>query len=140
MDEKNIKMDKKTLENSFPAELNLKGNKPKTSFIISLIGGLTVLLVGGDRLIDLIRFGSYGTPDTGLDAALDLGFGLTFGILMVVGAIMLFRQPCRHKIWGAMVLVFSLLSIIGTAGGIVVGLLFGLIGGILAITWKPRGL
>lgn len=111
--------------------------RPTKSYYLSLIGGALVLLVGGDRLVDLILFGSYGTPDTGLDAALDLGIGLTCGILMVAGAIMLTRRPQGHKMWGAMVLVFSLLSIIGTAGGLFIGLLLGLIGGIMAIHWKP---
>ena len=111
--------------------------KLRIAFILSLIGGIIVLLVGGDRLIDLIRLGSYGGPDIGFDAALDLSFGLICGLLVVVGAIMLVKKPQRHKIWGAMVLVFSLLSIIGTAGGIFIGLLLGLVGGILGIIWKP---
>jgi len=59
------------------------------------------------------------------------------GLLMVVGAIILLRKPQQHKIWGAVVLVFSLLSIIGTAGGIFIGLLLGLVGGILGIVRKP---
>ena len=140
MNEKNAKMNKKPLEPSFPAELNSKGKKPTASFILSIVGGLAVLLVGAERLTDLILYGSHGGLDTGLDAALDLGFGLTCGLLIVVGAILLLRKPQYHKIWGAVVLIFSFLSIIGTAGGIFIGLLLGLIGGILAITWKPRGL
>jgi len=111
--------------------------RPTKSYYLSLIGGAFVLLVGGDRLVDLILFGSYGGPDTGFDAALDLGVGLMCGILMVTGAIMLSRRPQRHKMWGVLVLAVSLLSIIGTAGGLFIGLLLGLIGGIMAIHWKP---
>ena len=106
-------------------------------FALVLIGGIIVLLVGGDRLIELIRFGSYDGGGAGLDGALDLGFGMTCGLLMVVGAIMFSRKPQQHRIWGVMVLVSSILSIIGTAGGIFIGLLLGLIGGIWGILWKP---
>lgn len=104
--------------------------------ILSLIGGAIVLLVGGDRLMELINFGSY-PGGAGLDGALDLGFGMIFGLLMIAGAIMLFRKPQQHKIWGVTVLVFSLLSLVGTAGGAFIGLLLGLIGGILGIARKP---
>jgi hypothetical protein len=106
-------------------------------FILSLVGGIIVLLVGADRLIDIALFGSYGGADTGLDAALDVGFGMTCGLLMIGGSIMLFRRPQHHRIWGALVLIFSLLSIVGTAGGVFIGLLFGLIGSIYAIVSKP---
>jgi len=104
--------------------------------ILALIGGIIVLLVGLDRLMELIQFGSY-PGGAGLDGAIDLGFGMTCGLLMVVGAIMLSRKPQQHRMWGVIVLVFSLLSIVGTAGGIFIGLLFGLIGGIYAIVSKP---
>ena len=37
-----------------------------------------------------------------------------------------------------MILIFSLLSIFGSAmAGFGIGLILGLIGGILALTWKP---
>lgn len=57
--------------------------------------------------------------------------------LIVVGAVMLLRKPQQHKMCGAMVLVFSLLGIIGTAGGISIELLLGLVCGILGIVRKP---
>ena len=105
-------------------------------FILALIGGIIVLLVGVDRLMELINIGSY-PGGAGLDGALDLAFGMTCGLLMVVGAIMLSREPQQHRIWGVIVLVFSLLSIIGTAGGVFIGLLLGMIGGMYGIIWKP---
>ena len=105
-------------------------------FVFALIGGIIVLLVGVDRLIELILFGSY-PGGAGLDGALDLGFGMTCGLIMVAGAIMLSRKPQQHRMWGVIVLVFSLLSIIGTAGGVFIGLLLGMVGGMYGIIWKP---
>lgn len=105
-------------------------------FALALIGGIIVLLVGVDRLVELIQFGSY-PGGAGLDGALDLAFGMTCGLIMVVGAIMLSTKSQHHRIWGVTVLVFSILSVIGTAGGIFIGLLLGLVGGTYGIFSKP---
>lgn len=148
MEKKMVKMNGKDPESSFSqtrvydvkysntSSNGAKAQTPKTGHILSLIGGILVLLVGGDRLMELIRFGSY-PGGTGLDGALDLGFGLICGLIIIVGSIMLFRRPQQHRMWGVIVLIFSLLSLVGTAGGAIIGLLLGSIGGILGITWKP---
>jgi len=49
---------------------------------------------------------------------------------------MLWMKPQQHVMWGVVVLLFSLFSII-TTGGFFIGLILGLIGGILGIAWKP---
>ena len=43
----------------------------------------------------------------------------------------------KIKLGGILVLVFSIISIIG-GGGFILGFILGLVGGILALTWKPR--
>ena len=64
--------------------------------------------------------------------------GLVFGIIVIISALMLYRRPHEHTTWGILILVFSVLSVFGSMiGGFGVGLLLGIIGGILAITWKP---
>ncbi len=63
--------------------------------------------------------------------------GIVFGLIVIVSAIMLNIRPEQHMTWGALIAVFSILSLFGGAGGFFVGLILGLIGGILAITWKP---
>ena len=51
---------------------------------------------------------------------------------------MLNNKPDQHSTWGILIIVFSVLSIFGSAmGGFGIGLILGLIGGILALTWKP---
>jgi hypothetical protein len=47
-------------------------------------------------------------------------------------------KPQEHTTWGIVIAVFSVISIFGGAmGGFGIGLVLGLIGGVLAITWKP---
>ena len=46
-------------------------------------------------------------------------------------------NPDKSKIWGAVVVVFSVLSWFTAAGGLVLGFLLGLAGGIMAIRFKP---
>jgi hypothetical protein len=66
------------------------------------------------------------------------GLGVVFGVIVIVSAIMLNNKPQEHVTWGSLIVLFSVLSIFGSAmGGFGVGLALGLVGGILAITWKP---
>jgi Family of unknown function (DUF6114)/zinc-ribbon domain len=108
--------------------------KPTAAFVLSLIGGIFILLGGG--LIAAIGASFFGSLAA---AALVLGvIGLAFGILILVGAIMLYTHPEQHVTWGVIILVFSILSIFTSLGGFLVGLILGIIGGALAISWKPR--
>ncbi len=64
--------------------------------------------------------------------------GLVFGVIVIISALMLNRRPHEHTTWGILILVFSVLSVFGSMmGGFSIGVLLGLIGGVLAITWKP---
>ena len=64
--------------------------------------------------------------------------GVVFGAIIIISAIMLHSKPHEHATWGILIVLFSVLSIFGGAmGGFGIGLVLGLIGGVLAITWKP---
>ena len=107
--------------------------KPTAAFVLSLIGGIFILLAG--VFLGFVGF-AITLPLGGFGAA--LGFlGLLWGILVIVGAIMINSKPDQHVAWGVIVLVFSILSWVGALGGFFIGFLLGLIGGILAIAWKP---
>jgi hypothetical protein len=54
--------------------------------------------------------------------------GLIFGVLVLLGAIMLHRKPASKRAWGTMILVFSILSYV-TGGGFIIGSILGIIGG-----------
>ena len=64
--------------------------------------------------------------------------GVVLGVATIALAVMIYRVPARHQLWGALVLTFSVLSWVGALGGLLLGFLLGLIGGVLAITWKPN--
>ena len=108
--------------------------------VLSLIGGLFVLFGGigiaflGSLIGSLSIVGASGASGT----LLALGIvGVVFGIIMIVGAVMMYSNPASHKMWGVIVLVLSILSWIVAFGGFFIGFLLGLIGGILAIVFKP---
>ncbi len=126
--------------------------RPTTAFVLSLVGGVFILL-GGGMMSTIGSFGFGGMMGFGgMGGMMDPGFGmmgwtgfglfgilgLIFGAIVVISAIMLNSKPQEHATWGTLIVLFSVLSIFGGAmGGFGVGLILGLIGGVLALTWKP---
>lgn len=128
--------------------------KPTAGFILSLISG--VLILGGATTI-----GYFGSPShyngmmggyyrgmmggyygmMGGSGGWFYGFaalGIVSGLLVLVGAVMMYTQPRQATTWGVVVLVFSIVSLSG-GGGFFVGAILGFVGGILALTWKQPG-
>jgi hypothetical protein len=126
------------------------------SFILSLIGGLIVLLYS---LFSLLTFGLYGPYWNGIGGWMgDMmgGFhdfmgiyggsyeffavltiiGLVCGILIVASAALLRARPQEHGLWGTLIIVFSAISFVGM-GGFFIGAVLGIIGGALAIVYRP---
>lgn len=64
--------------------------------------------------------------------------GIVFGMIILVSAIMLYLSPTQHQLWGALIIAFSVISILSCMGGMGIGLILGIIGGILGILWKPQ--
>jgi hypothetical protein len=62
---------------------------------------------------------------------------LICGAVVLLAAIMLRIKPENKKAWGAIVLVFSIPSVI-TGGGFIIGFILGIIGGKLALSGKPK--
>jgi hypothetical protein len=112
---------------------------PNTAYILTLIGGIFVILAG---LVDAMIYAVIGSaflaifPGIG---ALLIGLAvlaLLVGVIMVYGALQLKHHPESAKTWGIIIIVLSLVSWIG-GGGFFIGFLLGLIGGILALVWNP---
>jgi uncharacterized membrane protein len=57
--------------------------------------------------------------------------GLIFGILVLLGAILLHIKPVNKNVWSIIVVVFSISSVI-TGGGFIIGFILGIIGGVSA--------
>jgi hypothetical protein len=118
----------------------LPGEKPTAAMVLSLIGGIFVLLGGAFIAFLGSVISSLSLAGTGAASATLLALGLVgviFGIIMILGAVMMYTNPQSHTMWGVIVLILSILSWIVAAGGLFIGFLLGLIGGILALVFKP---
>jgi hypothetical protein len=127
---------------------------PTASFVLSLIGGLLILAGVGM----MITF-SFGTPYYGMMGGyygmmggyygMMQGFGyggwfygaaaigLVSGIIVLIGAVMIYVRPSKAPTWGLLVLIFSIISLVGM-GGFFLGVILGIVGGILGLTWHPQ--
>jgi hypothetical protein len=126
------------------------------SYVMSLVGGLIVLIIS---LVNLVWFGS-GASTTGsfgsyMNGAMDgyhnfmgsyassTGFftavsvvSLVCGVIVVMAALVLRIHPEEHFIWGVVIVAFSAVSFVGM-GGYFVGAVFGIVGGVIALRYKP---
>lgn len=130
-------------------------NNFRLPFILSLIGGLLVLLGG---IISSIWFfyggslwgdfsdmwfgtmggyhgmmGSFGFPFGSMGAFSLLG--LISGIIIVIAAFMLEARPQEQNAWGILIVVFSAISFLNM-GGFFIGAILGLVGGAFALSLK----
>ena len=127
---------------------------PVASFVLSLVGGLLVLVGAG-----LMMTFSYGAPYFGMMGSyggmmsgyygMMHGFGyggwfyaagamgLVSGIAILIGAAMIYTRPNKAPTWGLIVLIFSIVSLFGM-GGFIFGAILGIIGGALALTWHSQ--
>lgn len=105
-----------------------------------MIGGVCVLVVGLAFIVNGVRAYFADRGGLGLGAEIPLfGLGIlaaSFGVLMMFGGFRLNSRPQEHRKWGAIVLVFSILSWFVGAGEFV-GFILGVIGAVLGIEWKP---
>jgi hypothetical protein len=112
----------------YPSQDQIK-NKPTAAYILSLIGGIFGLIGG----LVLISAGAFvGVLTFGFGFALTGGIGLWImicSLIVIIAASKLNSEPLEHSKWGAIILVFS---IIGSWS------LLNLIGGILALVYKPE--
>jgi len=123
--------------------------RPTAAFLLSLVGGIFILVGGAMSMFGPFGFGGmmWGFRGMmgyryGMMGGLGFGvfgiLGLIFGAIVIISAFMLNSKPHEHSTWGTVIVIFSVLSIFGSAmGGFGVGLILGIIGGILGITWKP---
>lgn len=129
---------------------------PGTAFALSLIGGILMLVSGGLSSMWFMSgsqdfggmmggfggmmggyggmMGGFGVP-FGFMSGLSL-LGLVSGILVIIGALMLNTRPAEHGTWGTIILIFSIISLLGM-GGFFIGAILGIIGGALALSWRP---
>ena len=117
--------------------------KPTQAFIFSLTAGILIisnaLLLGvvAKWFIEIMPIlpGSSGNDPTLLTGLATIG--LIFGVLVLIGALMLRNKPVNKKVWGIVIIVFSIPSVI-MGGGFIIGFILGITGGAKAFRWKPE--
>ena len=122
--------------------------KPVAAFILSLVGGILILLpsifisviaglygwygmYGWGHMMGMMGWGLFGFP------SIIIAISFISGIIILVSSIMLYSRHHETTLWGTLIIVFSVLSLVGM-GGFFIGFLLALIGGILALVWKPK--
>ncbi|MEM2760992.1 MAG: DUF6114 domain-containing protein [Nitrososphaerales archaeon] len=109
---------------------------------LSLSGGVLIVLASVTSLIWHAAFTQmggmvgmqrwmFGSGFTAMIFGIS-AIGIVSGGLIILGAIMMNRKPEENNRWGVIVLVFSVISFMGT-GGFFIGAVLGIIGGILAV-------
>jgi hypothetical protein len=122
--------------------------KPTAAFVLSLLAGLWMLAAGGmmGGLGWGMMAGRYGGTAPGQGGWMwgrsmhPFGmswpwFGVVAGIVVLVGAMMLYVKPEQRQGWGLLILAVSAVNIFVGIGGLVAGVL-GVIGGGLAMAGK----
>jgi hypothetical protein len=119
-------------EGTFLAGQTVK-EKPTAAYILSLIGGILGLIGGiAILLISIFVVSVAAGVAAPIIAAIYLGIGvwsIICSALIIFSATRLNEEPWEHVKWGIIILVFSIVGI---------WTLLGLIGGILALVYKPE--
>jgi len=118
-----------------------QNEKTNKAFILSLIAGILIIInttllgVATTWFTEIIPTlpGSSGNDTTILYQL--TAIGLILGFVVLIGAIMLHFKPSKKKVWGIIIVVFSLPSVV-TGGGFIIGFILGIIGGALALSRK----
>jgi len=120
-----------------------QNEKPTKAFTLSLIAGILIMsnsaLLGAAAtwfpwIIPTLPGSSANDTTVLIRLA---AVGLIFGVLVLLGAIMLHIKPVDKKEWGIIIVVFSIPSVV-TGGGFIIGFILGIIGGGLALSRKPK--
>ena len=109
--------------------------KPTAAFVLSLVAGVFILLGG----LVLAAIGSLIAIFFPAIGGVVIALAMVFGTLVLLGAILLYLRPQEHVIWGLVIVIFSILSLFPALGGFIIGMILGIVGGIMAISWKPEG-
>lgn len=105
--------------------------RPVAAGVLTIVGGFFIL--GGGILVAILgavlaAFGFFS------------GFffvGLGLGLLTIIVGVLMIAIPSGHLLWGALAIVFAVASIPFALGGVILGFILALVGGIVAVRWKP---
>lgn len=113
---------------------------PRTAYLLSLIGGILILVFSVIYALIILAIASFfAAVGFGLGVGVAIGLAVVailFGLVVLYFALRLKSNPQNAKTYGILILVFSVISFIG-GGGFYIGAILALVGGILAIIWRP---
>ncbi len=109
--------------------------RPAAAFALSLLGGLFILLAGIFQITVLGLTGSTGF--FGFDFWFTGFLGILLGAGIMCFAVLFYELPRHTVAFGSLIVAFAAASYLSFFGGFLVGLVFGVVGGILAIVWRP---
>lgn len=116
-----------------------------TPFILSLLAGLFVLagtVMGFVYMPSYVGYPYSYVPNYYVPFLVTSGI---CGILILLASYFLYLRPELHVAWGVMILVLSVASVFSVVTGFyalfgVIGVLFGVLGGAMAIAWRATGM
>jgi len=118
-----------------------QSEKSNKAFILSLTAGILIII--NTTLLGIVTTwfpeimptlpGSSGNDTTILYQLTTIG--LILGVIVLLGALMLHFKPAKKKVWGIIIVIFSIPSVI-TGGGLIIGFILGIIGGAFALSRK----
>jgi hypothetical protein len=104
---------------------------------LSLIAGISILING--VLLGAVSYflPFVDTPIVTVVLTALMAVGIILGIIILIAAVMLYRNPTQNTMWGLVILVLSIISIF-IGGGFGIGFILGIIGGVFALRWKSQ--
>lgn len=114
--------------------------KPTTPFVLGFMGGAIDLVVAVGVIAEApsmasLAGGSYPVSIVTVFTVYG-ALGVIFAAFSIAASVLLYVRPARHRLWGALILVFALLSWVGSLGGGVIGSILGLVGGASGLKWQ----
>ena len=110
-------------------------DSPLDSGIVSLLGGILILYVG----LRSVTVSSSLPGITGLEHTA-LFLGIVWGVTLTVSSVVVMFGTRWTRLLGVVIVVFSILSWIGTEGGFTIGFVLCFLGGLMAISWRKSRL
>ncbi len=111
--------------------------KPTIAILLSIIGGILILILGIIILAVGAAFMGFMMPLWLSSLISGIGiWGIICGLVVLIASYLCYVKPAPYTMWGILILVFSILSFI-EGGGFFIGAILGIIGGIWILMWKP---
>jgi hypothetical protein len=114
--------------------------RPFWAFALSFVAGILILFLGLSFSAWLYPLMAKDLPPSASEFAPLIFFDAPIcGIVVLAVGILLYALPKYHVIWGILGVIFSLISVF-SLGGFFVGMIFGIVGGSIGVSWKssPR--